>query len=252
MTFDTACLTGRGGRENNEDACRWEAHSGLTAWVVADGVGGERGGEVASRLAVDRFLEAFRDLPSLSSEALSRYIVQADRAIEQRQAADPLLARMGATIVAAVSDGRRLRTVHLGDSRFYWFRDGKLFSRSKDHSIPQALCDAGLLKPEQIRTHPARNRILSCLGHPEKVDPTVSPEGAIEPGDALLLCTDGFWSSLSEEEMERELRRSASASDWLDRMELLRQERAETLLDDDNYTAIGVRVRRGAVGWDAS
>ncbi len=249
MTFDTAFLTGQGGRENNEDTCRWETRSGLTAWVVADGLGGERGGEVASRLAVDTFLAAFRHHPSLSSEALSGYIVRADRAIRDRQAAEPLFARMGSTIVAAVCDGRRLGTVHLGDSRFYWFRDGKVFSQSKDHSVPQALCDAGLLKPEEIRTHPARNMLLSCLGHPGSADPTVSPEGAIEPGDALLLCTDGFWGSLREEEMEQELGQASSASDWLLRMEPLRRERAATLPDNDNYTAIGVRVGREPAEW---
>ncbi|QSR84647.1 PP2C family serine/threonine-protein phosphatase [Methylacidimicrobium sp. B4] len=240
MNLDTAFLTDRGGRARNEDSWGWESCSGLTAWVVADGLGGERGGEEASRLAVSRFLQAFRDHPSLSSAALSESVLQADRAIHERQAAEPALARMGSTIVAAVCDGRRLRSIHVGDSRFYWFREKRVFFQSKDQSVPQALCDAGILRPEEIRSHPRRNILLSCLGSPEPPNPIVSQEGEIEPGDALLLCSDGFWGPLPEEEMERELGRSATASDWLHRMEVLRQERARALLDDDNYTAIGV------------
>ncbi|VVM07198.1 PPM family protein phosphatase [Methylacidimicrobium cyclopophantes] len=242
MNFDSALLTNRGGRPNNEDACRWAAHGETIAWVVADGLGGERGGEVASRLAVDAFLEAFRLHPSLSPESLSSYVVEADRAIKIRQAEEPELSRMGSTIAAAVSQGHRLRAITLGDSRFYWFRNRKVFFQSKDHSLPQALCDAGMIAPDEIRSHPNRNVLLRCLGGPGAPEPEISPEGELEPGDALLLCTDGFWDPLPEADMEKELGKAASASDWLRRMEALRQERAPTLADDDNYTAIGVLV----------
>ncbi|MGD9897239.1 MAG: PP2C family serine/threonine-protein phosphatase [Candidatus Methylacidiphilaceae bacterium] len=243
MKLDTALLTGRGGRTNNEDACDWATCEAMTAWIVADGLGGERGGEVASRLAVDAFLEAFRLHPSLSSEALLSYIAQANQAIRSRQEVEPVLARMGSTIVAAICRERRLRTIHLGDSRFYWFREGRLLFATKDHSLPQALCDAGVLTPEEIRSHPNRNVLLSCLGSPETPIPTVSEERELAPGDALLLCTDGFWGPLLEADMERELLQAASASCWLHRMETLRQERASTLIDDDNYTGIAVLVR---------
>jgi serine/threonine protein phosphatase PrpC len=240
MNLDTASLTGRGGRADNEDACDWTAGGGLTAWVVADGLGGARGGEIASRLAVETFLEAFRLEPSLSSEALLSYVAQADRAIQVRQAADEDLARMGSTIVAAVCDGQRLRAIHLGDSRFYWFRAKKIFFQTKDHSLPQALCDAGIIAPEEIRTHPNRNVLLGCLGSRDSPMPSVSPEWGIEPGSALLLCTDGFWAPLREAEMEGPLARAANAADWLARMVELRHQRGPALLDNDNYTAIGV------------
>ncbi|VVM06874.1 PP2C family protein-serine/threonine phosphatase [Methylacidimicrobium tartarophylax] len=240
MNFDTASLTGRGGRADNEDACDWTAGGGLTAWVVADGLGGEQGGEIASRLAVETFLESFRLDPFLSSEALLSYVAQADRTIQVRQAADENLARMGSTIVAAVCDGQRLRAIHLGDSRFYWFRRGKVFFQTKDHSLPQALCDAGIIAPEEVRSHPNRNVLLGCLGSPDRPTPSVSPEWEIEPGSALLLCTDGFWAPLREEEMEGTLLHAANAADWLARMLELRHQREPALSDNDNYTAIGV------------
>ncbi|WP_018291510.1 PP2C family serine/threonine-protein phosphatase [Verrucomicrobium sp. 3C] len=119
---------------------------------------------------------------------------------------------------------------------------GKVFFQSKDHSLPQALCDAGIIGPEEIRSHPNRNVLLGCLGSPDGPMPSVSPEWGIEPGDALLLCTDGFWVPLREAEMEGTLAHAAIAADWLARLVELRSQREPTLLDNDNYTAIGVRV----------
>ncbi|MDD4933593.1 MAG: serine/threonine-protein phosphatase [Methylacidiphilaceae bacterium] len=238
--LDTASLTHQGGRETNEDTCAWETRDSWAAWVVADGLGGTQGGEVASRLAVSTFLSAFGLEPSLSSEALLSYVAQANQAIKARQAAEEALATMGSTIVAAIRDGRRLRAVHLGDSRFYWFRNGKVFFQSKDHSLPQALCDAGIIGPEEIRSHPNRNVLLGCLGSPNGAMPSVSPEAELEPADALLLCTDGFWGPILEAEMESTLTHAANAADWLGRMVEIRRARERTLLDNDNYTAIGV------------
>ncbi|CAB4243109.1 conserved protein of unknown function [Methylacidimicrobium sp. AP8] len=242
MNLETASLTARGGRAKNEDACGWTAVGGLTAWVVADGLGEQWAGEIASRLAVQSFIFAFWHGPSLAAEDLREYVARADGDLKEWQAEQRTALRMGSTIVAAVSHGRWLRSVHLGDSRFYWFRDNKVLLHSKDHSVPQSLCEAGIIGPEEIRSHPHRDILLLGLGGSQTPEPTVSPEGELRAGDALLLCTDGFWRSLTEADMERELARTAGASEWLGRMETLRRENARSLRDDDNYTAIAVRV----------
>ncbi|VVM05372.1 PP2C-family Ser/Thr phosphatase [Methylacidimicrobium tartarophylax] len=118
---------------------------------------------MAFQLAMDTFLEAFLLQLSLSSEALLGYVARADQTIKESQETHPMLARMGSTIVAAIGDGRRPRMIHLGDSRFYWFRGRKGFFQSKDHSVLQTLCDAGIIGPEEIRSRPNRNILLRYL-----------------------------------------------------------------------------------------
>lgn len=235
--FDSAYLTSAGGREYNEDTY------GLAdnCWIVADGLGGHGGGEVASRIAVETLLGAAAKGPLTDPTTLTAAVLAADKEIIARQASEQRLAQMRTTLVVLVSDGRSALWAHVGDSRLYQFRDGRIRLQTADHSVPQALANAGEIRVAEIRHHPDRNRLLRSLGNGKVTRPTLLQEPLpVEAGDAFLLCTDGFWELVTEAEMEIALAKSASPRDWLENMTRLLHGRAPE--GHDNYTALAVFV----------
>jgi PPM family protein phosphatase len=240
--FETAYLSSAGGREDNEDCCdfRRDGQSGL--WVLADGLGGHRGGEIASRLAVASALESFTADSRVTAELLTAHIERAHAAILERQRIDPDLSNMRTTIVMLLASDEAALWAHSGDSRLYWFRGGKVNAQTRDHSVPQRLADAGEIRAEQIRFHEDRSRLLRSLGARQEsgaINGALS--GKPEAGDAFLLASDGFWEYVTEPEMEEDLAASGDPEKWLALMEARLQQRAPA--DSDNYSALAVRVR---------
>ncbi len=238
LSFQTAALSATGGRADNQDAYDW--HEGL--WVVADGLGGHGGGAVAARLALDTLLRALpAGQPLIDRQTLMVGVLAATAALQARQQGDLALAGMRTTLALLTSDGIQALWLHLGDSRVYGFRAGQLLFQTADHSVAQALVRAGELAPEAIRFHKDRNRLLRTLGDHRLPRPTLAEAPlTLQSGDAFLLCTDGFWEGVMEDEMCSSLAKADSPRDWLDQMEtiLLRRQ----LPDQDNYTAIAVFV----------
>lgn len=241
MTLLTHSVSRDGGRPSNQDSCGHEAAGPFHCWVIADGLGGHRGGDVASRIAVDTILESFRSEPGMSPDHLTRWLELANAALDREQRARPETAGMRTTIVVLVSDSAHAVWAHIGDSRLYHFRNGTVHCQTKDHSVPQAMAAAGEITAGEIRFHEDRNRLLRTLGDVNRFRPALSdtPE-PLQPGDAFLLCTDGFWELVTEAEMEDDLRQSNTPSEWLSRMEqrLGKQLRG----GDDNYSATSVFV----------
>lgn len=236
----TATLSQAGGRALNEDCCG----QGDGCWVVADGLGGHGGGEVASRIAVETILGAAAAGSLLAPAALTAALESADAAIRVRQASDLRLERMRTTVALLVSDGRAARWAHVGDTRLYHLRDGRVCFQTADHSVPQVLAKAGEITTAEIRFHEDRNRLLRTLGNDRALRPTLAETAlALVPGDAFLLCTDGFWEYVTEPEMEVALAKSADAEDWLRRMAAGLLERAPP--EHDNFSAIAVLVADG-------
>jgi serine/threonine protein phosphatase PrpC len=243
IDLDTAVLTSAGGRQQEEDFAGFLVLQEFACWALADGLGGHRGGATAAQLAVDATLTAFRGAPGCASETLAEYFTRANQAIAARQKEEPRLAEMRSTLVVLVSDFHRAVWGHMGDSRLYYFKRGKVFFQTKDHSVPQALCNAGEITFEQIRFHEDRNRLLRCLGSEEAGRPVIGQTArAIEAQDAFLLCTDGFWEHVTESDMEEALGCAAGAEDWLKNMEATLKRRATGAYD--NYSAIAVWPRR--------
>jgi serine/threonine protein phosphatase PrpC len=237
LRLDTATLSQPGGRAINEDAC---GH-GNGCWVVADGLGGHGGGEVASRLAVEALLAAAAAGPLTDPAALTAALGAAETAIHARQAQDLRLSRMRTTVAILASDGRTALWAHVGDTRLYHFRAGRLCAQTADHSVPQALVNAGEITPAEVRFHEDRNRLLRTLGNDRPLRPTLAAAPlTLVPGDAFLLCTDGFWDYVTEAEMEVALASATSADDWLRTMTAGLVERATP--EHDNYSAIAVWV----------
>lgn len=181
-------------RDHNEDTYSVEAGIGL--WLVADGMGGHDQGEVASAIARDTVVEQIRGGKPLTDaiRAAAERIVEISR---MRKSSLP----MGTTLVAATIDHDQndYEVAWVGDSRVYHW-NGKLIQLTSDHSYVQELVDQGAITPEQARTHPHRNVVTQALGvtEPEslKVDQV---EGHLDPGEMLLLCSDGLTEEVDDD-----------------------------------------------------
>lgn len=241
LKFQTHILSKRGGRELNEDHCGFISLEGGVCWVLADGLGGHGGGEIASHAAVASVLDSFAERQHCSPRALESYLESANQALKQRQSQDPRLAQMRTTTVILVSDFKSALWAHVGDSRLYCLQRGRIAFQTRDQSVPQALCEAGKISPDEIRFHPDRNRLLRALGNGAEVRPRIQKEPVpLSAGDAFILCSDGFWEYLTETEMESDFARSRAPKEWLTRMEDRLGRRAPE--DHDNYSAMGIFV----------
>ena len=241
MSFMTEAVSRIGGRELNEDSYGFLEMNHNACWVVADGLGGHRGGETASKVAVDAALASFRAAPELSAAALQRHLEAAQQAVLQAQKSQPSLSTMRTTIVILLTDAHSVLWAHVGDSRLYCLENGHIDFCTKDHSVVQAMVSAGELPASQIRHHEDRNRLLRCLGNNENdFRPTIL-QGArsLRQGTAFLLCTDGFWENVTEPEMEVDFAKADGTGGWLALMEDRLLERSTE--NSDNYTAIAVR-----------
>ncbi len=241
MSFMTESVSRIGGREVNEDSYGFLEMNQAACWVVADGLGGHRGGETASKTAVDAALASFRAAPELSTAALQRHLEAAQTAVLQAQKDQPTLSTMRTTIVIMLTDSLRVLWAHVGDSRLYCLENGRIVFCTKDHSVVQAMVSAGELSPNRIRHHEDRNRLLRCLGNSETdFRPTILAESrTLYRGTAFLLCTDGFWENVTEPEIEVDFAKADGTRDWLAFMESRLLERSTE--SSDNYTAIAVR-----------
>lgn len=237
----SASISHRGGRDENQDMCGSLMLDAGACFVVADGLGGHRGGEAAARCAVESILDSFAAQPDFSQETLVRLVAEANTAILKKQKEGPQESGMRTTAVVLLSDYSAALWAHIGDSRLYHFREGRNIFCTKDHSVPQLLVDAGEITSDQIRGHEDRNRLLKTLGNEEAQSPTIFYEPiAVQQGDVFLLCTDGFWELVPEKVMENKLAQASSPAKWLLGME-------ESLLMHatgkyDNYTALAVSV----------
>ena len=196
-------------REENEDYfCYFEPESdekftkkGRLA-VVADGMGGHEGGQVASRLAVDVVRDVYFESPAEPESALVEALQAAHEAIRQCAADHPSLRGMGTTCTAlALRDGR-LYFAHVGDSRLYRINRLAITRLTQDQSYVNRLLKEGILRPEEAEKHPDRHILVTALGSDSAVQVEI-PETPLEfaPEDSLLLCTDGLHSVVSEEEI---------------------------------------------------
>lgn len=234
----TASLSRAGGCAINQDRCgAVEGTDGIHAWLVADGLGGHAGGEIAAELAVTAMLDALRQAAAVSPQALTDAIEAAHRQLQARRAETSRLGSMATTLVILLADPTQAVWAHLGDSRLYRFRDGRLVFQTRDHSVPQVLADAGEIPHRAIRRHEDRAKLLRALDG-QAPRPGLSSPIEVRPGDAFLLCSDGFWDYVSETAMAVDLAKAATPAAWLAAMELRLLRVAPP--GHDNYTAVAV------------
>lgn len=227
-----------------------EAQTGL--YIVADGMGGHEAGERASKLVTQTIMDKIHQLqavPSLkgstrflgqamsASEILVNAVKQANSLLVQTRKSAATGNDRGTTLTAALITGSSAIVVNVGDSRTYVFRNGQLQQITKDHSLVASLVSAGLITPEEARSHPQRNQVYRTLGDKEDLEVDTFPQ-VLSAGDLLLLCSDGLWEMVRDETIQSILEKATSP-----------QAACDTLIQaalqaggEDNISAIVVRI----------
>jgi serine/threonine protein phosphatase PrpC len=205
MKFSLAQDSRVGARPYNQDRIGfWKSSEALLA-VVADGMGGHLNGELAAQIAVDFFGDLFgrEARPRLADPDLFlfRGIGRAHTEIIERSRAMGLPESPRTVIVACVVQGGYAWWSHIGDSRFYLLRNGRIVTRTRDHTRVQYLIDSGRIREEAAAAHPERNLLLQCLGseRPPVLEPAQTARLAKD--DVLLLCSDGLWGPLTPRQL---------------------------------------------------
>lgn len=203
FVFGKACVVGRKRTANQDSAdILFPAEGSLlpTMMVLADGMGGHQGGEIASQIVIESF-RAVYSFPHETvnlNEILRTCVEQAHRSVKERSATDKKLAGMGSTVVAAFVQDNLIHVVNVGDSRAYLLRNQTAVMVSQDQSLVADQVRAGLLTKEQARTHRKKNVLSMSINTSRPVVTPVIKEAVFEPSDVLLLCSDGLWGVVNE------------------------------------------------------
>lgn len=239
MRFITAMISDQGGKAVNQDYAAFHEEYQGGIWALADGLGGYQGGEIAAQLAVQTILDLYR--PDDPFTSIKNGIERSQQILHEEQKSSASRRSMRTTIVVLALQGSCANWAHVGDSRLYHFRAGQLLTQTKDHSVCQALVNAGEISISEIRFHEDRNRLYRVLGSDGDVKPAfLTEEVLIQKGDAFLLCSDGFWEYVTEEEMKSTRVRVSSPVEWLEAMESILARRVSE--GNDNYSAVAVFI----------
>ncbi|HEV8240866.1 MAG TPA: protein phosphatase 2C domain-containing protein [Thermoanaerobaculia bacterium] len=248
VRFDAAGATDRGKqRARNEDAFAVEPLRGRDGLllVVCDGLGGAHGGEVASRIAVDVVVDelARRPLPADRTLrlALRRAVERASQALDETAKARPELAHFGTTLTAALLSWPEMWIAHVGDSRAYLWRGGRLERLTRDHTMAERLREEGLVGRRQ-KVPTWESVLWNALGPSGEEAQLEERHERLEPGDRLLLCSDGLTRHLPDDELARRLAQRASSQELC--AELVAA--ANRAGGEDNITAVAARAAAAA------
>jgi len=242
MRFTIFQESRKGSRSTNQDRIAYTYSRDTLLLVVADGMGGHAGGEIAAQIAVRMFVERFHReaTPALRSPLafLHETMVNAHAALGSYSAQYSMLETPRTTCVACIVQGGHAYWAHVGDSRLCHYRQGTLLSQTRDHSKVQYLVDQGLLSSAEVGEHPDRNKVYSCLGG--TVDPVIdlSTRALLRDGDILMLCTDGLWGPIGSDEIATLL---TSKPILKAAPEMMREAERRAGADGDNLSAIVVR-----------
>lgn len=244
MDYAICCCQGQ--RPYNEDcAGAFIENPNKMMFVIADGLGGHGMGDIASSLAVDCALECAKKGDSSGNILMCECFEKAQNAILEKQSELHAEQKMKTTMVVIRVEKNKAYFGYIGDSRLYHFTSHGWKRLTLDHSVPQLLVSTGEITEEQIRNHPDRNKLLRVLGVEwESPRYTISPKpSAVKRGDGFLLCTDGFWEYILENEMLNCYKKSLDAQTWLDTMKGLVEKRGEEAKENaDNFSAIAILV----------
>ena len=242
MRFTIFQESRKGSRKVNQDRIAYTFSRDALLLVVADGMGGHAGGEIAAQIAVRLFIERFQQeaKPVLKNplKFLQDTMVRAHAALGSYANQFSMLETPRTTCVACLVQAGHAYWAHVGDSRLYLFRQGGLIGATKDHSKVQYLVDQGIIGADEIGQHPDRNKIFSCLGG--LVDPVIdlSRRTPLRNGDILVLCTDGLWAVFDQREIATWL---TSTPILTTAPQMMREGEKRGGADGDNLSTIVVR-----------
>jgi serine/threonine protein phosphatase PrpC len=240
MIFDEYSYTNQGGRSYNEDAVGSKQVSGSGLFVVADGLGGHEHGELASACVRDTLLEDFSPMEEKRREWLVSKIAEANRRVLERQ--KELNSVLKSTVVALAIDGNRAVWANVGDSRLYYLHESAIYAYTEDHSVSYKKFKAGEITREQICTDEDQSRLLRSIGSEDRNEPDVrNCDVPLVPGDAFLLCSDGVWEYLRDEEILIDLLKAGNAKEWSELLLLRLMNRISG--ENDNLTLLTLMLK---------
>jgi len=233
-----------GNRNTNQDRFAVAETEHSTLLILADGMGGQAGGEMAAELLVDYARETFLNSrqPLEKPETFFTHVIRhAHRAIGQLAVERDLPSAPGTTGVLCLIQEGQAQWAHVGDSRLYIFRNDIPLYRTRDHSYVERLYERGDIDISDKSTHPMRNHITQCIGClPQQPHVEVSRPTLLQPRDVILLCSDGLWGPLEDLQIGTMLKEGSleEALDWM-------AEEAERLSypQSDNISAVALRYR---------
>jgi PPM family protein phosphatase len=224
-------------RRENEDRYALAPHLGL--YLVADGMGGHSAGQVASQLAAEASLQAIETLEGSGAslvEKLREAVASANQAIFASATDHPEYAGMGTTLVALLVDGERGALAHVGDSRAYRMRGGRLRLLTDDHSVVGELLRRREISEDDARAHPQRHVLTRALGVRSQVEPDLA-ELTPEPGDVFVLCSDGLTAHVEDGEIGEIVAEGADLQEACEHLVDLANDRG----GEDNITVVLAR-----------
>jgi len=207
MKFSVYQISRQGGRERNEDRMGYAYTREAGLFVLADGMGGHPEGAMAAQLALQTFSAYFQKAanPTVGEvpEFLSSALMAAHHQIIRYAAEKGMLDTPRTTLVASVMERGHMHWIHCGDSRLYVVREGELVTRTRDHSYMEQQAHLG-----RATEHINRNILFTCLGSPAKPVYDISGPLQLQEGDRVLLCSDGLWGTVKDQEVVAELARA--------------------------------------------
>lgn len=227
-------VTRAGGRKTNEDYIGEGRKNKILCVVVCDGLGGHNSGEIASRTVVTTILKEFEAAPDFSKDALLRYIKKANIAVMDISLHDPECFGMASTAAVLLIKGNKALWANIGDTRLYRLEKDKIAEVTEDHSVAFESFMRGIIEYDEIRKSKDQNKLTSAIGT-EDMKINMSEERFIDKDTSFLICTDGWWEYVDEDELEEATLECPSVRKRLERMIEVREKNAPQ--NSDNYTA---------------
>ena len=236
MKLDSYIFSDCGGRDHNEDAAGMRKLPDGMLYAAADGLGGHERGELASQLVVETLKRKAYEAGCDAAVWLQEGLADAHQLIMNGQT--KFRCTMRSTAAALLVQKTQAYWSHVGDSRLYYLHDGCIEAVTEDHSVAYKKYKAGSISRAQIAQDEDQSSLLRALGNPERHQPDSGSAGPIVPGDAFLLCSDGVWTYLPDEEILVDYLKARTAQQWGELLLLRVMERIRQ--DSDNLTLITV------------
>ncbi|MGG4394569.1 serine/threonine protein phosphatase [Paenibacillus thiaminolyticus] len=235
--FKTSFVSEAGSFLHNKDYFAYVELDDMACWVIADGLDADREADSAE-MVVKSILGRFTEKPTMSPLRLKRYMQEAHEWLRE----ESRRVRLKASLILVVTDYAKIVWAVAGHARLYHFRGGRLFGRSQDQSLAQAMANAGEISDVAIDYHAERHNLLNYMGRPDGFEPFVSKKVPLSDGDVLLLCTPGLWEEVHRLEMLDAIEEAKEPEDFTDTLEdvLLSKQRGTV----NNYTAVAVYVNK--------
>lgn len=207
MKYSLSHYSLQGGRSSNQDRVSYAERDNSVVLVLADGLGGHRGGDVAAEAFTQSVVQAYLGIKQPVIKEPSAFIALSmlgahNQVLAQRTILGEDAKPRTTGVVCLVQDGYAY-WAHVGDSRLYHFRGDTVVERTRDHSVVERMFREGLIGREEMRTHPKKSHITQCIGSSNKPKITLGKETRLQPNDMLLLCSDGVWEALSSRQLAK-------------------------------------------------